>query len=115
MRPQKPAPSETSDVEDMRWAFVGVAIMVGLAWITVPMAFSGYASLQATNGDGSPALLIAWLVYWLFTPFPAIFAIGGVVGVLKALTLLGAEHYPSIPVQLLISAAILFGAYLFGR
>lgn len=78
MRIQKPAPTELSDVEDMRWAFVGVAFMAGLAWVTVPMALSGYASLQAANGDGSPALLVAWLVYWLLAIFPAVFAIGSV-------------------------------------
>lgn len=115
MRIQKPVPTELNDVEDMRWAFVGVAFMVGLAWVTVPMALSGYASLQAANGDGSPALLVAWLVYWLLAIFPAVFAIGSLFGVLKLLTMLDAEHFPSIPVQLAISAALLYGAHLLVR
>jgi hypothetical protein len=77
------------------------------------MALSGYASLQATNGDGSPALLVAWLVCWLLAIFPAVFAIGSLVGVLRLRTMLDAEHFPSLPRAM--SAGILFGAYPLGR
>ena len=44
MHIQKPEPTELNDVEDMRWAFVGVAFMVGLSsvekalWASRPFA-----------------------------------------------------------------------------
>jgi hypothetical protein len=106
-------PAEGDEAE--RFAFVGVAFGVGLALLTVPLAFNGYRALQGTSSDGSPALLFAWLVYWCLVPFPVIFALAGVYGVFKLMLMLHLRHFPSIPIQLVISAGLLYTVYRIGH
>ena len=110
---KKQEPAEGDRTE--RFAFVGVAFGLGLALLTVPLAFNGYGALQGARSDGSPGLLFAWLVYWCLVPFPVAIALGGVYGVIKLMFMLHLRHSPSIPIQLVMSAGLLYVAYRIGN
>ena len=115
MANEKPEVSANGDEDVERWALVGVAFAVSLAMLTVPLAFSGYAALQGGRTDGSPALLVMWLVYWCLVPFPLIFSVGSIYGLFKLLFLNPSKHSPSVPIQLVFCAVFLFGAYRIGH
>lgn len=104
----------TDGDEAERFAFVGVAFGVGLAMLTVPLALNGYSALQGARSDGSPGVLFAWLVFWCLAIFPAVIAFASVIAVFKLMFMLHLRHSPSIPIQLLLSAGLLYGAYRIG-
>jgi hypothetical protein len=86
-----------------------------LALLTVPLVFVGNGAHQVARSDGSPGLLFAWLVYSWLVPLPIAIALVGVYGVIKLMFMLHLRHSPSIPIQLVISAGLLYVAYRIGN